>query len=242
MDAHTNENRNASNDAGVPILCNHVPDHAHHGIYATGRLPTGPMGTVAACDDCQTSYARHAARLAEITAGARPAPDTAASRVRTWTAAMAAEQRTTHSISGLNERLWLDVPTVRALADGAATPAQRDQLRAAITTFLTHADGEPRTLAPSRIPRPPLLTYDVLVLLDQHEETADDGDDDRGGPGSYEVTVFRTEMITFTLTAVSAQDAEERYLLDGEETGSDTVKLRVDSIERKGTAEATTTA
>ncbi|MGA4800533.1 hypothetical protein [Streptomyces lavendulocolor] len=67
----------------------------------------------------------------------------------------------------------------------------------------------------------------------------DERSPDRGGPGSYEVTVFRTEMITFTLTAVSAQDAEERYLLDGEETGSDTVELRVDTIERKEAAEAT---
>ncbi|GAA2720522.1 MULTISPECIES: hypothetical protein [Streptomyces] len=242
MDAHTNENRYATNDAGVPMLCNYVPDHAHRGVYATGRLPTGPMGTVAACDVCQASYARHTARLAEITAGARPAPDTAADRVRAWTAAMAAEQRTTHSISGLNESIRLDVPTVRALADGTTTPAQREQLRVAITTFLTHAAGEPRTLAQSRTPRPPLFTYDVLVLLDQHETTADCGDDDRGGPGLYEVTVFRTEMITFTLTAVSAQDAEERYLLDGDETGSDTVELRVDTIERKGAAEATTPA
>ncbi|MFI0813473.1 hypothetical protein [Streptomyces echinatus] len=239
MDTHPNDNRYVTNDAGVPTLCNYVPDHAQHGVYATGSLPTGPMGTVAACDVCQASYARHAARLAEVTAGARPAPDTAAGRVRAWTAAMAAEQRTTHSISGLNEHHWLDVPTVCALADGTTTPAQRDQLRAAITAFLTHADGEPRTLAPSRIPSPPLFTYDVLVLLDPHEATADGEGDDREGPGSYLVTVFRTEKITFTLTARSAHDAEERYLLDGEETGSDTVELRVDTIERKAAAEAT---
>ncbi|MEU9761682.1 hypothetical protein AB0D98_18445 [Streptomyces sp. NPDC047987] len=49
---------------------------------------------------------------------------------------------------------------------------------------------------------------------------------------SYEVTFFRTEMITFTLSADSAQDAAERYLMDGEETGSDTVRLSVDSIKR----------
>lgn len=79
----------------------------------------------------------------------------------------------------------------------------------------------------------------MLVLLDQHEESADGGDDGPGGSGSYQVTLFRTEMITFTLTAVSAQDAEERYLLDGEEIGSDTVELRVDTIERKEPAEAT---
>ncbi|MGW3387311.1 hypothetical protein [Streptomyces cinereoruber] len=239
MDAHPNENRYLTNDEGVPMLCNYSPEHAHHGVYATARLTAGPMGNVAACDDCQANHARHAARLAEITAGARPAPGTAAGRVRAWTAAMAAEQRTTYSISGLSEHHWLDVATVRALAEGVTTPAQRDQLRAVITTFLTHGDDEPRTLALSRAPRPPLFTYDVLVLLDQHEATADGADDDRDGPGSYEVTVFRTEMIAFILTAVSAQDAEERYLLDGEEIGSDTVEHRVDTIERKAAAEAT---
>ncbi|MFI5864548.1 hypothetical protein [Streptomyces sp. NPDC051546] len=51
--------------------------------------------------------------------------------------------------------------------------------------------------------------------------------------GPYEVTVFRTEMITFTLRADSAQDAEERYLQDGEESASETVGLSVDSIERQ---------
>lgn len=106
------------------------------------------MGSVAACDDSRASYTRHAARLAEITASARPAPDAAAGRVRAWTAAMAAEQRTTHGISGMHECFWLNVETVRALADGAAIPAQRDQLRASISTFLTHTDGESRTLAP----------------------------------------------------------------------------------------------
>lgn len=49
---------------------------------------------------------------------------------------------------------------------------------------------------------------------------------------TYEVTVLRTEMITFSLPAASVQDAQERYLLDGDETGSDTVGLRVDSIKR----------
>lgn len=48
---------------------------------------------------------------------------------------------------------------------------------------------------------------------------------------TYEVTVFRAEVITFRLPAVSALDAEERYLRDGEETGSETVELRVDSVE-----------
>ncbi|MGW6145342.1 hypothetical protein ACWFR4_46130, partial [Streptomyces sp. NPDC055140] len=54
-----------------------------------------------------------------------------------------------------------------------------------------------------------------------------------GPRNSYEVTVFRTEKITFTLTAASLQDAEERYLLDGEETGSKTVELRVESVKRE---------
>jgi hypothetical protein len=39
-------------------------------------------------------------------------------------------------------------------------------------------------------------------------------------------------MITFTLRADSAQEAEERYLVDGEEAGSETVGLRVDPIKR----------
>ncbi|MEU7195593.1 hypothetical protein AB0B04_18985 [Streptomyces xinghaiensis] len=46
----------------------------------------------------------------------------------------------------------------------------------------------------------------------------------------------RTETITFCLLAVSAQDAEGRYLTDGEEIGSDTVELRVDSVERQAPA------
>ncbi|WP_327309700.1 hypothetical protein OG730_42430 (plasmid) [Streptomyces sp. NBC_01298] len=50
----------------------------------------------------------------------------------------------------------------------------------------------------------------------------------------YEVTVFRTEMITFCLRAASAQDAEERYLTDGEET----VSLNVDSTVRVDPAPA----
>jgi hypothetical protein len=47
---------------------------------------------------------------------------------------------------------------------------------------------------------------------------------------SYEVTVSRTEVISFTLPATSASDAEERYLTDGEETGSKTAELRVESV------------
>ncbi|MFD4565054.1 hypothetical protein [Streptomyces sp. NPDC058475] len=44
--------------------------------------------------------------------------------------------------------------------------------------------------------------------------------------------MLRTEMITFRLPAASAQDAEERYLMDAEETSSETVSLRVDSTTR----------
>ncbi|MEV6683384.1 hypothetical protein AB0N09_42020 [Streptomyces erythrochromogenes] len=56
--------------------------------------------------------------------------------------------------------------------------------------------------------------------------------------GDYEVTVFRTEMITFRLRAASTQDAEERYLTDGEETGSATVSLNVDSTVQLDSAPA----
>ena len=47
----------------------------------------------------------------------------------------------------------------------------------------------------------------------------------------YEVTVTRTETITFELDAESADDAWQRYLLDGEETGSRTVSLDVESVQ-----------
>ncbi|MEW2260769.1 hypothetical protein [Streptomyces sp. NPDC047869] len=56
--------------------------------------------------------------------------------------------------------------------------------------------------------------------------------DSRTPTYDYEVTVLRTEMIAFRLLAASAQDAEERYLMDGEETGSETVSQRVDSTTR----------
>ncbi|MEU5200395.1 hypothetical protein AB0G86_41205 [Streptomyces scabiei] len=64
----------------------------------------------------------------------------------------------------------------------------------------------------------------------RHDETSDS---DRQGPtDTYEVTVIRTEVILYTLPAASARHAEERYLMEGEETGSETVELRVDSIEQ----------
>ena len=49
---------------------------------------------------------------------------------------------------------------------------------------------------------------------------------------SFEVTVIRTEMITFHLPATSPQDAEASYLVDGEETSSETVALHIDSTTR----------
>ncbi|MFE5407106.1 hypothetical protein ACFQ9Z_38750 [Streptomyces sp. NPDC056580] len=61
------------------------------------------------------------------------------------------------------------VADVRALADDTATAAQCDHLRDVVTAYLTHAHGEPRTLALAQGTRPPLFTYDVLVLLDQQD-------------------------------------------------------------------------
>ncbi|MER5372560.1 hypothetical protein [Streptomyces sp. NPDC002553] len=283
-DTTPSANRYLTNDEGVPLLCAYIPGHAHRGVYATGRLPAGPMGTVAACDDCQADHARYTARLGEITAGARPTSEAAAQRVRAWTDAMA--DRTTYGISvpGL-EPLSVSVAGALALAEHTSTSSHRDQLRAAVAAYLTHATGEPRTLAPSHGTRPPLFTYDLLVLLDQQEPTQGEGDgltcpngnrppecteldpceacaqdtdteaeeieasmglrepathdDDQKPMDAYEVTVLRTEMITFTLTAVSAQDAKERYLLDGEETCSKTVELRVDCVTRQQGQEPT---
>ncbi|MGW6145678.1 hypothetical protein, partial [Streptomyces sp. NPDC055140] len=165
--------RHLINEEGVPMLCNYVPGHAHRGVYATGRLPAGPTGTVAACDNCQADHTRYTARLAEITAGARPDSATAANRVRAWTDAMDNARRVTHTVSiHGHEDLFVSVTDALALAEHATTSAQRDQLRTTVTAYLTHATGEPRTLAPSRGPRPPLFTYDLLVLLDE-QETAD---------------------------------------------------------------------
>ncbi|MCX4826905.1 hypothetical protein OG883_45545 [Streptomyces sp. NBC_01142] len=233
-------------------------------------------------DQEEADAKRHDVRLAEITAGVRPHADTAARRVRAWTDTM--RHRIAYGLGVYRgEPASVAVADARALAEHTATAAQREQLRTAVTTFLTHADGEPRTLASSHGTRPPLLTYDVLVLLDRSEDSADEGDGegdgltcpngnrppecieidpceacaqdadaeaeeieasmglrnqtddgDRPDPRDvYEVTVFRTEMITFTLSAASAQDAEERYLMDGEEIGSETVKMRVDSTNRQ---------
>ncbi|WP_432754011.1 hypothetical protein ACE1OA_34830 [Streptomyces sp. JL2001] len=54
----------------------------------------------------------------------------------------------------------------------------------------------------------------------------------RGLVARNEVTVIRTEMATFHLPATSSQDVEERYLMDGEETSSETVALHIDSTIR----------
>ena len=53
----------------------------------------------------------------------------------------------------------------------------------------------------------------------------------------YEVSFARTELITVEVEAVSAQDAEERYLLDGDETGSKTIGMNVESVTRMDTDE-----
>jgi len=47
----------------------------------------------------------------------------------------------------------------------------------------------------------------------------------------YEVTISRTEIITFRLKATSPEDAEERYLMDGEEVRSKTSGTTIESVE-----------
>ncbi|WP_330342633.1 hypothetical protein [Streptomyces sp. NBC_00557] len=217
-----------------------------------------------------TDHARYTARRAQITAGARPTAVCAARRIHAWVDAM--DGRIAYTLGVHQGRpVCVAVADARALADHTATAAQRDELRAAVTAYLTHADGEPRTLAPSRGTRPPLFTYDVLVLLDQQdgvtcpngnrppecteidpcEACAQDADaegemieasmglrdrpadaDGRGSTDVYEVTVVRTQRITFRLPAASVQDAEERYLTDGEQGSSNTVQQRVESTRR----------
>lgn len=56
--------------------------------------------------------------------------------------------------------------------------------------------------------------------------------------GTYRVTVERTELIEFTLVATDPADAEARYLMDGDETGSKTVGTNVVSVELAPTQEA----
>ncbi|MFF3942730.1 hypothetical protein [Streptomyces phaeofaciens] len=45
-----------------------------------------------------------------------------------------------------------------------------------------------------------------------------------------EVSVLRAETIRLALPATCAEDAQRRFLTDGDETGSRTVTLRVDSV------------
>jgi hypothetical protein len=47
----------------------------------------------------------------------------------------------------------------------------------------------------------------------------------------YTVTVLRTERIAFTLDAENAQDAEDRYLMDGDEGNSETVSTEIEITE-----------
>jgi hypothetical protein len=47
---------------------------------------------------------------------------------------------------------------------------------------------------------------------------------------TYEVTVARTELIAFEVDAPDADQAEDRYLMDGEETGSKTGSTVVESV------------
>ena len=50
----------------------------------------------------------------------------------------------------------------------------------------------------------------------------------------YTVEISRTETITYSVEATSAEDAEARYLMDGEETGSETASLSVESVTEEG--------
>lgn len=49
----------------------------------------------------------------------------------------------------------------------------------------------------------------------------------------FEVIVLRTERIAFTVRASSPEEAEDIYLTAGNESGSQTVELRVESVERQ---------
>ncbi|WP_329167440.1 hypothetical protein OHB49_45170 (plasmid) [Streptomyces sp. NBC_01717] len=123
-------------------------------------------------------------------AGARPAPDIAAHRVRAWVDAMVG--RVAYGIgTHQGQPVSVGVADARALADETATDAQCEELRAAVTAYLTHAEGEPRTLAPSNGTRPPLFTYDVLVLLDLQ-----DGVTCRYGNRSPEWSAWRSTRVS----------------------------------------------
>ncbi|MFB6881444.1 hypothetical protein ACFCY8_11495 [Streptomyces noursei] len=56
----------------------------------------------------------------------------------------------------------------------------------------------------------------------------------------FEVIATRTEVIRFVILADSAEDAEERYLMDGDETDSKTAaQLRVTRVARVDAGEPT---
>lgn len=50
----------------------------------------------------------------------------------------------------------------------------------------------------------------------------------------WQVTVLRTERITFELEAADKDDAERRYLMDGDETDSETTSTSIEEVTRTG--------
>lgn len=51
------------------------------------------------------------------------------------------------------------------------------------------------------------------------------------GSKIYEVVTYRTECIVYQVSAESAGDAEERYLMDGDEVSSKTTSETVESVQ-----------
>lgn len=47
----------------------------------------------------------------------------------------------------------------------------------------------------------------------------------------FEVTITRTESITFVLDAINQRDAELRALMDGEEIAAKTVHTEIENVE-----------
>ncbi|MFJ1874164.1 hypothetical protein [Streptomyces chartreusis] len=54
----------------------------------------------------------------------------------------------------------------------------------------------------------------------------------------YTVNITRMEVIEFEIDAESEEEAEERYLMDGDETGSETVSTTVNSVTASPLAQA----
>lgn len=52
---------------------------------------------------------------------------------------------------------------------------------------------------------------------------------------TYRVTVHREEEISFDVEAVSADEAADRYLAEGDEIHSETVRVEVVHVEEVGT-------